>query len=241
VKGEGNLLPGIYHLTFSSVSPGSTAICHIDVIEPKHPYENTAGLTVSLDGTTWQEIIDDIEVQFSNSPSFSDTWEAKIYVGGYYDSTNDVDVSILNVPTIIAGKSSTPQRLAVRNDGGDLEANCQLFIVNGARFKNVSGEGFSKIIQTEANLPYKPTVNDYYEITLTYNSGANTVDLKVDGLNADVIDTSDGTTYPGGSGVPVNTSKVYEISSGSLTGNPARVNGILLVQGESCKYGNERP
>ena len=47
VKGEGNLLPGIYHLTFSSVSPGSTATCHIDVIEPKHPYENTAGSTVN--------------------------------------------------------------------------------------------------------------------------------------------------------------------------------------------------
>ena len=218
IKGEGNVLSGIYELTFSGVNAGNTATCYIDAFEPKHPYENLSGQTVDLDGSSWQEIIPDIEVQFSNSAAFDDTWKGKIYIGAYYDSNNNQDIQVLDIPTVVAGNESVSQRIAVRNDGGDLEANCQLFVVNGARFKNINGEGFSEIIQTEINLPYKATASDYYEITLTYNSSSNTVDLKVDTLNADVTDTTDGTVYAGGSGIPIDTSKIYEISSGDLTG-----------------------
>jgi len=210
---------GIWTLTFNTVVPGVSATCVVTATDPHDPSNNPSGTSVVLDGSTVHyDVIEGLALVFSSSGSFNSSWTSVVYYGVFYDSSDSSTNSILRNGIIVAGNSSTPERISVRNDGSDLSASTTVQVVNGVRFVATSGDPFVLIDHTDVN----PTANFSPGYAITFankvSGSPDTIDILIDGGTYDVERIDTGASYPGGAGVPMDGTTVLEWTSGSLSG-----------------------
>jgi len=205
-------------------------------LDPHDPSRST-GTAVLLDGTTVHtDVIEGLGLVFSSSGSFNSSWTAQVYYGAFYDSSDQTENSILRFGTIVAGDDSGAQRLAIRNDGGDLSASTTIQVVNGVRFVFVSGTPLVLVDYTEGN----PTANFNPGYDMTFDNkvvgSPSTVDVLIDGNNYDIQRIDTGTSFPGGAGVPMDGNTVLEWTSGPLTGVRFVLSTALTDTDEATLY-----
>lgn len=210
---------GLWTLTFQTVVPAVSATCIVSSADPHDPSRNLTGVTVSLNGTTVHtNIVQGLGLVFSNGGGFNSTWEAKVYYGVFYDTSDSTENSILRVGTVVAGADSTPRRLAVRNDGSDLSAASEVTVVNAITVTAGSGTPVKTLAYTEQNAIANFTPG--YAITFANRVAGPPVliDVRIDGSTYDMMRMDTGVIYPGGAGVVADGNTVLQWVSGPLTG-----------------------
>lgn len=215
---EGNLVAGIYTISFAtgSVVPGVSATALINCSDPKNPNINTSpGMTVSINGTTPNKnVIRGLNITFSSSGSFNESWQGKVYVGAYYKSPDEIRVTAFG--TQDAGQTSAGQRLAIRNDGSTIGIDCSVKVVNKVRFKHTNGTPFLKMWQLQLN----PTADaDLLGKNVTFTNYASgsppTITMLVGGIGYDMVDLNTGASHPGGAALKINGTTPYKFADGN--------------------------
>lgn len=225
-NGEGNLLAGLYTLTFAtgSVVPGVTATCKINSADPKNPNINLVGVTVQIDGSTLNiNVIRGLSIVFSSSGSFTESWSAEVYVGAYYDAVPGVE-RVTAFGTIDAGDTSDEERLAIRNDGSTIGIDCSVQIVNKTRFVHTNGTPFAKMYQLQLN-PTADADLDGEPVTFSnYTAGSpKTIDMQVGGVGYNMENLNTGESHPGGAALEIDGTTPYKFADGT------KYQGVVIV------------
>jgi len=226
-NGEGNLIAGIYTITFAtgSVTPGTNANALVSCDDPHNPNINQSGITVSLDGSTAaNNVIQGLNIVFSDSSSFAENWEAKIYVGSYWKSSTSEEISVTCLHAQDAGVTTDGERLCLKNDGTTVAIDCSVMVVNKARFKNTNQRVFKSLTQRQ----YNPTADDNNNgasVTLAnFQTGTpNTVDLLVGGVGYNMTDLNTGNQHNNGAALKADGVTPYMFNAGT------KYQGIVIV------------
>jgi hypothetical protein len=224
---EGNLVAGIYNISFAtgSVVPGVSATALIGCSDPKNPNINTSpGVTVNLDGSTPNKnVIRGLDVVFSSSGSFNESWAGKVYTGAYYDATSG-EVRVTAFGTQDAGQTSAGQRIALRNDGSTIGIDCSVKIVNKARYQHTNGTPFVKTYQLQLNPTADADLLGKAVAFANYTAGSPpTIDMTVGGVSYDLVNLNTGTTYPGGAALPIDGVTLLKFADGT------KYQGVVIV------------
>jgi len=223
---EGNLIAGIYNISFAtgSVVPGVSATALIGCSDPKNPNINTSpGVTVNLNGSTANKnVIRGLDIVFSSSGSFNESWAGKVYVGAYFVSPSQ-ETRVTAFGTQDAGVTSAAQRLAIRNDGSTIGIDCSVKIVNKARFKHTNGTPFLKMWQVQAN----PTADtDLLGRAVTFSNyvpSPKTIDMQVGGIGYTMVNLNTGLTHPNGAALIIDGVTPYKFIDGS------KYQGVVII------------
>lgn len=221
---KGSLIAGVYNLTFASVVAATSANCTVTPTNTNNPSAtgspNAAGLTrpavaVTLDGTTaHSNVIEGLDIVFSNSGSFTNSWTGQIRVGYDFGSQQAFG-------SIVA---STQRKIRAYNTGSDTATNCKARCLPNVVAWPKVGEIFAGVrpFAEDAVEKLSGTIIDNYAITVgnvTGSGASKTMDVFVDGNPVDVI-MLDINNQPTGSEISsddLNVTNYYRITTGDLT------------------------
>ena len=224
---EGNLVAGLYTLTFAtgSVVPGVSATCLIASADPKNPNINLSpGVAVVLDGSTPNKgVIRGLSIVFSSSGSFNEGWTAKAYIGAYFVAPS-TETRVTAFGTQDAGAISPAQRLAIRNDGDTIGIDCSVKIVNKARFKHTNGTPFTKMYQLQLNPTADTDTLGKAVAFSNYTPGSpKTIDMTVGGTGYTMVNLNTGQSHPGGAALVIDGVTPYKFADGT------KYQGVVII------------
>jgi len=212
---SGEAIADEYVLTFSDVDTvGNTAKVYVMPQSPNNPYRNVAGIDIIIDGSTiHSEVVPGIDLVFSASGSFSDTWSDKILIGVYQGTFNAFGDT--------AGLPGIAVRHQVLNEDSGAAADCLATLkvmsiqvrTNGIIFADIkpfADSATEKVLGggSERVMPYHVTVAN-----VTGVGASKVMDLSVDGSHVDVQNLSTGATT---TSTGLNVVDRYKIASGDL-------------------------
>ena len=147
---DGRLVAGTYYLTFTAVTPTTSAIVAVNTADSNNPWKTSAKAillddneTTSGTGTAHMDIVGGLDLYFSNSASFSTSWTATIIVGGYFVS--GVPTKVTSFGALVAGSSSTYRKIGAKNIGDANCENCAVSIYPGIYFKNTTNTPIDRV------------------------------------------------------------------------------------------------
>lgn len=208
------LVAGIYKITVSSSGdPATINLVAQGDDAPKNPIADT-GISVTNDNSTANKnVIPGLSIVF-NIASTSDI--GYIYVGSYYDGSDDQDV--INFGGVDAGNyspSSSGRKIYVKNDGTYDVTDAEVKIINAVRIEQDNPQRpFYKSYQNYDYNPINHTTMTGKNITFA-NVGSGTCDVLIGGNTFNVEEV--GGSYSGTStGLNMDDSTIYEVTSDTI-------------------------
>jgi hypothetical protein len=212
---SGEAMPDKYTLTFTSVNVGAhTATVIVQTNSPNNPYRNLTGITINIDGATvYKNVIPGLDLVFSGSSSFVNTWSTEIRIGtnlGIFSSFGDD-----------AGDPGAWVRHRILNDTAGAAAQCKVKLQAMAIYVRTAGTVFENVKRSAPTATEKIAGGGSnrispYHITVanvTGSGGSKTTDILVDGSLV-AVQALDG-SYSGTS-AGLSVTKDYKITSGAL-------------------------
>ncbi len=219
-NGDGRAIADSYGLTFSSVTPGTTADVAVTPSSPNNPYNATH--TVNLDGTTvYKDIIPGLSIIFSSSGSFTSSWVATVVIGEFLGTFDAFGGG--------AGVPSSGVRHRVLNSGTGAVSSAKATLLPIAKWVKKTGEVFSVLrpfaegaTEKQAGggsnqvIPYSITIS-----AVAGSGGSKTCSVSVDGavFGANSLrNLSTGVSQDGTLVKAVTPGVFYRVILGDLTG-----------------------
>lgn len=209
---RGELIAGVYDLTFANVVPGVSADVTVVASSANNPYNRTT-VGVALDGSTvYSDLVGGADLVFSGSGSFSNTWASQIRCG--------LDFGVFNAFPPDAGTPSDSRQIQIENDGAANAEGCVARLLTMAkRFrKNVSevvfalvkpfAENATEKLDGDKVIPYEASVEN-----VSGSGSGKTMDLKFDGATVTVKNL---TTQATAASTGLNVVDRYRVTTGDL-------------------------
>jgi hypothetical protein len=210
----GQAIAGTFTLQFSSVIAGTSATVKVLTSSPDNPYRDLTGRTVNLNNATiYRDIIGGVDLKFSSSMSFANTWEAEIRVGHSFGPLAAFGSE--------AGQATDSRKIRVRNDDeAEAAQNVRAVVTRHAKPFPTSGIVFEKFFDFAAGATEKITDGQVqpYAVTVENVSGSGagkTGDIKFDG---ELVNVRNKTTLAEGTSEGLNVVDIYEVTDGDLEG-----------------------
>jgi hypothetical protein len=220
----GQAIAGTFTLQFSSVIAGTSATVKVLTSSPDNPYRDLAGRTVNLNNTTvYRDIIGGIDLKFSSSGSFANTWEAEIRIGHDFGAVAAFGAT--------AGQPTDSRKIRVRNDDeAEAARNVRAVIASHVKMFPTAGVVFAAVFDFAPGATEKITDGQVqpYQVTVENKTGSGagiTADIKVDG---DLVNVRNKTTNDEGTSEDMNVVDVYEIIDGDLEGVEFQLSQSIL-------------
>lgn len=208
----GQAIAGIYTLQFSSVIAGTSATVKVLTSSPDNPYRNLVGRTVNLNNTTvYRDIVGGVDLKFSSSGAFSNTWQVEIRIGHSFGPVAAFGAG--------AGQAGDPVKIRVSNDDDEESAqNVRAVVARHAKLFPKSGVVFDKFFDFAPGATEKITSGHVqpYAVTVENKTGSGsgiTADIKVDG---ELVNVRNKTNNAEGTSEDLNVVDVYVITDGDL-------------------------
>lgn len=210
---DGRAISDTYVLTFSAVVPSTSATVKVLCGSGNNPYNDQTGVSVNLDGTTvYSDIIPGLDLIFSASGSFVNTWSATIQIGNPF--------GVFNAFPPDSGDPSDGVRVKVVNSGADSGTSCKARLLPVLKRVKKTGivfaamhsvaEGATEKLISDVVSPYALDVSN-----VTGSGASKTMDLKIDGAVFNVINL---TTLVASDSTPLGVVDWYRATDGDLEG-----------------------
>ena len=173
---------------------------------------------MSLDNATvYRDIVGGVNLKFSSSLSFANTWQTEIRIGHSFGPVAAFGAS--------AGQPGDSIKIRVRNEQGDEEEpeaaqNVRAVVARHAKLYPTSGVVFEKFFDFAASGVEKITDGHVqpYAVTVESKSGSGaskTGDIKFEG---DLVNVRNKTNNAEGTSEDLNVVDIYEVTDGNLEG-----------------------
>jgi hypothetical protein len=221
-NGSGEAIADVYTLAFSSVIASTSATVTVSTSSLNNPY-NGRTKSVNLDGTTvYDDVVPGVDLVFSASGSFTNSWAAQVRVGRYEGEFEAFGAG--------AGVPGTGRRHRVQNTGSGPATSCLVQIVNIAKYVRKVGTVFDFVRPhaPDATIKFDADQIVGYAITVENKAGAGagiTADIKVDGALVNVKNLTDLST---GTSEDLTVVDEYEITTGDLEGVRFKLSQSIL-------------
>ena len=226
-NGSGEAIADEYTLTFTDIDTvAHTATVIVQTLSPNNPYKRPAGIGILIDGlTVHKNVVPGVDLVFSGSGSFVNTWAALVKVGSYLGTFAAYGAG--------AGTPGASVKHRVENTDSGAAASVKARLVNQAfqvkkvgsiflELKPFAETATEKIAGSgsERVMPYAITVNS---ITV---GPPKTAALRVDGLAVNVKNLNSNVEAASNA---VQVSVPYRITSGALIGVEFKLDPAITV------------
>lgn len=211
---SGEAIADVYSLTFANIDTvANTATVFVNTQSPNNPFRNQVGIGIIIDGATvHKNVIPGVDLVFSGSGAFVNTWAATVKVGSYLGTFAAYGAG--------AGTPGAAIRHQVENQDSGAAALCKARLINMVIQVKKVGSIFSEVRPFAESAVEKVAgggserVMPYAITTLSVVAGVS-ASIRVDGavVNVKNLDTSVETASN-----DLELGELYRITSGPLIG-----------------------